>query len=254
MIYVCIATRNDAATIGLLLWKIRQIFAADPREYQFLIADDASTDGTLEVLEPYQRALPLTLLTAERPRGYAAAVDALLREALARTDRPKRDAAVLIPGDFSVSPEALPDMLKRLDSGADIVAAEAALARGGFALRAVRRWAGLLLPAPARIPGLRDYLSGFYAFRLITVKLALRQRSAPLLSADGLCARAELLARTATQARQVATVTASMHASATERPVEQSALGLALGLRRTGRDFRAGAQSASPGGLTPSTP
>ena len=57
MIYFCIPTYNDAATIGLVLWKVRQVFSAFPREYHFLVANDGSTDGTGEVLERYQRHL-----------------------------------------------------------------------------------------------------------------------------------------------------------------------------------------------------
>ena len=34
MIYVCIPSYNEAPTVGLLLWKIRQVFAAFPREYR----------------------------------------------------------------------------------------------------------------------------------------------------------------------------------------------------------------------------
>jgi glycosyltransferase involved in cell wall biosynthesis len=62
MIYVCIPSYNEAATVGLLLWKIRQVFSAFEREYQLLVADDGSTDATAEVLDPYSRVLPLTVV------------------------------------------------------------------------------------------------------------------------------------------------------------------------------------------------
>ena len=42
MIYVCIPSHNEAPTVGLLLWKIRQVFASFPREYQLLVLDDLS--------------------------------------------------------------------------------------------------------------------------------------------------------------------------------------------------------------------
>src|SRR5215217_8457969 len=93
MIYVCIPSYDEAPTVGLLLWKIRQVFAAFPREYQLLVLDDGSGDSTTEVLEPYARVLPLTVIRHPQRRGYAASVEALLRRAVELTDRPKRDAA-----------------------------------------------------------------------------------------------------------------------------------------------------------------
>ena len=55
MIYVCIPSYNEAPTVGLLLWKVRQVFAGFPREYQLLVLDDGSDDATAEVLERYTR-------------------------------------------------------------------------------------------------------------------------------------------------------------------------------------------------------
>src|SRR5574341_2107287 len=102
VIYVCVPSHNQGATLGLLLWKVRQVFQAFPREYQFLVADDASTDGTREVLDLYQQALPVTVLRPPAREGYAAALERLLRESLHRTDRPKRDCALTLPADFAV--------------------------------------------------------------------------------------------------------------------------------------------------------
>src|SRR3954447_5916057 len=127
MIYVCIPSYNEAPTVGLLLWKVRQVFASFPREYQLLVLDDGSTDATAEVLERYTRVLPLTVLRHDERRGYAASVDRLFRQAVELTDRPKRDAAILMHADFAHSPQAIPDLVRRIESGADLVVGEARL-------------------------------------------------------------------------------------------------------------------------------
>src|ERR1044071_6008168 len=121
MIYVCIPSHNEAPTIGLLLWKIRQVFAAFPREYQLLVLDDGSTDSTAEVLEPYARVLPLTVIRRTSSQGYASSVEELLRKAVELTDRPKRDAAILMHADFPHSPQIVPALVRRIESGADLV-------------------------------------------------------------------------------------------------------------------------------------
>src|SRR5919112_608334 len=127
MIYVCVPSYNEAPTIGLLLWKVRQVFAGFPREYHLLVLDDGSDDSTPEVLERYTRVLPLTVVRHQSRQGYAASIEKLLRVAVERTDRPKRDAAILMHADFAHAPNFIPDLVRRIESGADIVIAEGKL-------------------------------------------------------------------------------------------------------------------------------
>src|SRR2546422_1669303 len=79
MIYVCVPVHNEARTAGLVLWKVRQVFTAFPREYELLVLDDASTDDTREVLASYAKVLPMTIVTHRERRGYARSLEELLR-------------------------------------------------------------------------------------------------------------------------------------------------------------------------------
>ena len=205
MIYVCVPVRDEARTVGLVLWKVRQVFTAFQREYQLIVCDDASSDGTGEVLATYAKVLPLTVLTHRERRGYAASVEELLRLALQRTDRPKRDCAITLHADFVHNPDALDEMVKRLESGADLVVAEQLELAGDVAweLRWARRWAPRLL----RVAGVRDTVSGYLAQRLALLRQALRaEASQPLRTTGGWPARAELVARLAPLARRLDTL------------------------------------------------
>lgn len=238
MIYVCVPSHNAASTVGLVLWKVRQVFAAFPREYHLLVADDGSTDATAEVLASYQRALPVSVIRHERRRGHAASVEALLREAVRRSDRPKRDAAVTLHADFSVSPEVLPTLVKCLESGADVVVAEAVDAGQSLAMRLVRRSAPWLLRPGLRLPGVRDPLSGVSVFRLATLKQCLPERAEAFLETDGYCANAELVARAAAEARQITVVSVPGRSRPDAHPARREAVALALDLYRAGRRLR----------------
>ena len=207
MIYVCIPSYDEAATIGLVLWKIRKVFEEFPREYQLLVVDDGSGDQTAELLAPYTKVLPLTVVRHPRRLGYARSVEELLQLALSLSDRPKRDSAVLMHGDFAHGPQYLPDFVRRLDSGADVVVGEATLSGApSRGYRWLRRWAPLLLRRAVKIPGVADTVSGFVAFRLVTLRNLLDARGRPMLRADGWAANAELIARAAANARRVETV------------------------------------------------
>jgi len=165
----------------------------------------------------------------------AAACAALLDEAVRRSDRPKRDAAVLIPADFHISPEGMPELLRRIESGADLVVAETpvqGLPLGWRLLRRVTPW--LLRPG---IPGVRDVLSGCLAVRLVSARGAMRERTRkPFLWADGLASRAELVMRLGAAARQTATV--PLPSVRPARPSGTGPLALALQLRRIGRELQ----------------
>jgi len=219
MIYVCVPVHNEARTAGLVLWKVRQVFTVFAREYHILACDDGSTDGTSETLASYARVLPMTIVTHPGRQGYAKSLEELLRLALQRTDRPKRDCAITLHADFVHAPETMEEMVRRLESGADLVVGEAAGSLGtrSWGERWVRRFAPRLLP----VAGLRDSVSGFTALRLVVLRQATGgapPSAAALLTTDGWCANAELLARLAPHARRIETVPTPARYDLQQRP------------------------------------
>lgn len=217
MIYVCVPVHNEAVTAGLVLWRVRQVFTALEREYHLLVCDDGSSDRTPEVLAAYAKALPMTLVSYRQRRGYGRSLEELLRMALQRTDRPKRDAAITLHADFVHSPDVIEAMVKRLESGADVVVAEhtQATGRAPWLYRWARHWAPRLLP----VGGVRDSVSGYVALRLSVLRQALKHGPGrPLLTTDGWCANAELLAKLAPHARRFDTLPAIARYDLRQRP------------------------------------
>ncbi|HYC31812.1 MAG TPA: glycosyltransferase family 2 protein [Gemmatimonadales bacterium] len=240
MIYVCIPSYNEAPTVGLLLWKIRQVFAGFAREYQLLVLDDGSTDSTNEVLEPYSRVLPLTVIRHDRRQGYGASVEALLRQAVELTDRPKRDAAILLHADFTHNPLVIPDLVRRIESGADIVVAEGRLEREtSRSYRLLRRFAPYLLRGVVSVPGVRDLVSGYSILRLVALRNAIRSHPGRLLVTDGWAANAELYWRAGRYARRIEAVPSVERHDLRHRPSRIRPLGVARELWRSRKLLRA---------------
>jgi glycosyltransferase involved in cell wall biosynthesis len=239
MIYICIPSYNEGPTIGLLLWKVRQVFAGFPREYQLLVMDDGSNDTTAEVLERYTRVLPLTVLRHPERRGYAGSVEELLRQAVEHTDRPKRDAAVLMHADFAHGPTFIPDLVRRVESGADIVIAESRLeGEPSRTRRLVRRLAPVLLRGAVSVPGVSDVVSGFAIFRLVTLRNAFRNQPAPLLITQGWAANAELYSRAALHARRVECIAAVERRDLRQRPSRYNSWEAAVSVWRSRGSLR----------------
>lgn len=206
MIYFCIPAHDEARTIGVLLWKVRKVMAEFGRDYEVLVLDDASTDGTAEVLERYRSSLPLAVLRSEERLGYGAAVERLLREAVGRAPYPKRDAAVVLQADFTEDPADVVDMVKALEGGADIVAGTMDGERDAVP-RTVRwsRWlAERVLGEARRRAPVSELLEGLRVYRIIVLKKAFREDDARVVaSGERWPANVELMQRLAPHARRI---------------------------------------------------
>jgi len=204
LIYICIPAYNEAATVGLLLWKIRQVMGEFPRDYELLVVDDASTDDTDEILAPYSRVLPLTILRNEERQGYAPSLERLIREAVRRSSHPRRDVIITLQADFTEAPGAIPTLVKRIEGGADVVSA---VATRDSEVPRLQRWTRRSIPLLLRnagIPeGVRDPLTGFRAYRVGVLKRAIAERNGgPLLVQQGWAANVELLMAVAPHSRR----------------------------------------------------
>lgn len=204
MLYICIPTFNEAPTVGVLLWRIRKVFQEYSREYEVIVHDDGSTDDTSAMLEPYTKVLPLTVIRSEERRGYGAALDALCTRAAKRTRYPRRDAMVVLQGDFTDHPESLPEMAKRFDGGADIVVGERE--RGGMPVP-VRRLAQFAPWVMRPFVSAGDIADPFGTLRLYRISL-LRDRAKaapglPLVTSDGWAANLEMLLKLRPFARRI---------------------------------------------------
>jgi hypothetical protein len=233
LIYICIPTHNEQQTVGVVLWKLRQVLTEYPRDYQLLVADDASTDKTQDVLEPYTRVLPLTLFRSEKRQGYAASLEMLLREAARRSEYPKRDVVVTLQADFSDEPDDLIPLIKRLEAGADVAVGTKVSATKETR---VRRWARRLSSFFARRQawpeGVVTPFDSYRAYRLHAVKRAIEEREGRrLLRYDGWAGHAELLRAVLPHARRVDVVNVDDRVDRLQRPRREKPFAAALQVR-----------------------
>lgn len=207
MLYICIPTYNEGPTIGVLLWRIRKVFQTYSKEYEIIVYDDGSTDGTRERLEPYAEIAPLTVLHGDTRKGYPHALDRLCREVSRRTRYPRRDAMVLMQGDFTDQPEHLPELVKRFEGGADIVVTEREDATAPAAVRRLRMMAPWALRFFVNIKGVTDPFSGYRLYRISLLRDLIKSfGEKPLATSEGWAANVELLMNTAPLARRIESV------------------------------------------------
>jgi hypothetical protein len=240
VLYICIPTHDEASTVGVLLWRIRKVFQDYAREYEVLVFDDASADSTREVLEPYAKAMPLTVLGGKGRVGYAAAVNALLREAAKRTRYPRRDAVIVMQADFTDRPEDIPELVKRFEGGADIIVGERVLpADAPEEIAKLHRYVSwipklwLLRPA-VTVPGVKDPWGSFRLMRIAVVRDLLRagDRTPAAEPTSTWLANLELLKSAAPHARRVEAVPVTPRFDVRQRASRHEARAEAWGLAK----------------------
>ena len=212
MIYFCIPALNEERTVGVVLWKLRQVMTEMQRDFQIIVVDDASTDATQAVLSPYIRVLPLTLIRNEKQLGYAASMEIALREAVRRSPYPKRDALITLQADFTEDPDCVPTLIKRIEAGADLVAVAPSFDAGTppNVQRARRffRW----LVRGREWAEFGDPYATQRGYRVMTIKRALETRgTGRLLTWEGWAANAELLAQALPHSRRNDTIETTVH-------------------------------------------
>lgn len=208
MIHISIPVHDEEKTVGVLLWKIRKVMAQFGRDYEVTVLDDASTDGTPEVLDRYRRVLPLRVIRTEERLGYGPAVERLLREAADRTRYPKRDVAVTLQADFTENPDDLVPMVKAVEGGADlVVGVRAPDGELQPVPERVSRWlAGVLMGRTLRGAPVSDPLSGFRAYRIVVLRKAFREEAKRMLPSPvpgGWASNLQILSATAPHARRI---------------------------------------------------
>jgi len=241
LLYICIPAYNEAPTVGLLLWRLRRVMQEFAREYEILVYDDGSTDATPDTLKSYTEVLPLTVVDGGEHRGYAHALDALVRAVSSRTRYPRRDGMITMQADFTDRPEDLPELVKRFEGGADIVVAEREMTPAWpNAARMLRRVAPLVTRPFLDLPNVTDPFGTLRLYRISVLRDLLKDAppTQPIVGSEGWSANVEMLVRASRHARRIESVTFSPRYELRPRATRVRPWRSALALFRSARALR----------------
>lgn len=160
-----IPTLNEAGNIPVLLRRIQDALAPLPLDYEIIVVDDDSQDGTAEVVNQHAARDPRTRLVLRKgQRGLAGAV-------IRGWEATDADLLGVIDADLQHPPEVLPSLLQSILDGADVAIASRYVNGNGVGewnkLRLFISRCSTLATAPLQRNGTRvkDPLSGFFVVR-----------------------------------------------------------------------------------------
>jgi dolichol-phosphate mannosyltransferase len=158
VITVIVPTYNEAASLPILGQRLLAALAG--RDWELLVVDDGSPDGTADLAESLASRLPVRVLRRPGKAGLASAV-------LDGFAHAKGDVLVVMDADLSHPPELVPALVEALRGGVDLAVGSRYVPGGAtrdwpFTRQIVSRVAcflgNLLVPV-------RDATSGFFALR-----------------------------------------------------------------------------------------
>ena len=153
-----VPTYNEAGSLPLLIERLAKAFAE--REWELVVVDDGSPDGTADIAAGLGRALPINVVRRAGKAGLASAV-------LAGFGAAKGDVLLVMDADLSHPPEVAPQLADAIAAGADLAVGSRYVTGGGvkdwpMTRQVVSRVACLM--GNVFVP-VRDCTSGFFAIR-----------------------------------------------------------------------------------------
>lgn len=157
-----VPTYNEAANVPDLVRRVQS--ALGKYDYELIVVDDDSSDGTADILEELKSTYPIRVVVRKNERGLASA---------AVTGFQYATGAVIgvMDADMQHPPEHLPDLMEEIHKGADVAVASRYSPGGGtenwslsrrITSRAATLMARVLIGAARTTP---DPLSGYFLFQ-----------------------------------------------------------------------------------------
>jgi dolichol-phosphate mannosyltransferase len=195
-VYFVLPAYNEEDSLPPLLDRIQSAMTQRMINYEVIVVDDGSADGTAMLVSQATFRMPIQLVQHGKNQGLGAAIRTGLKTATDLAD--PDDVIVTMDADNTQPPEIVHQMAQHISDGCDIVVASrfqkgakvTGLAIHRHLLSFGARWMySLTFP----IAGLRDFSSGFRAYRAGILQAAFERYGNDLVTERGFACMTDLM-------------------------------------------------------------
>ena len=168
MVIITLPAYNEEAALPALLLRVKEAMEEGGFEYRVIVVNAGSSDRTGEVVDALRGELPVERIDHERNRGLGEAVRTGLLHALKLAD--DRDVIVTMDSDNTHTPGLIAGMVEGIREGNDVIIASrfrpgARIMGVPLYRRALSRAASWIFRITFPTPNVRDFTSGYRAYR-----------------------------------------------------------------------------------------
>jgi dolichol-phosphate mannosyltransferase len=193
--HVVLPAYNEAAGLPTLLHRLAELAHTD--KLTVWVVDDGSSDATAEVAATGVPGLDTRLVRHRVNLGLGQAVQSGLQAVLVTAAR-EDDIVVVMDADDTHDPALIPLLRAEIAAGADVAICSRFVAGGDDATaplgrRLLSRGAAVLFNHALRVDDVRDFTSGYRAYRVSLLDRAARHWGERLIEEQGFACMVELL-------------------------------------------------------------
>jgi len=177
MIYILLPAYNEEKSLMPLLGKIDSYFKNQlKQEYLIIACDDGSTDQTLAILEREKENMAIEIIKHKMNRGLGETIRDLFEMAAELSK--EGDIIIRMDCDDTHEPKHIKGLIDKINEGYDVVIASRFVPGGGQEGLSngriiLSRLANVFMKVFFPIKGLKEYSSGYRAYRASTIKKAI---------------------------------------------------------------------------------
>jgi dolichol-phosphate mannosyltransferase len=196
MLYIVLPAYNEEQTLPALLESIKGNMEKSALSYCVLVVNDGSFDGTVAVVKAAMESMPIKLIEHPENRGLAQTMNTGFRAAAKEAEQ--EDVIVTMDADNTHDPGLIATMLQMIKDGHDVVIGSryqrgARVVGVPFLRKVLSFGARVIFSVLFPIKGVRDYTSGYRAFRSEVLKRMLYEYGDDFISEPGLSSTVDML-------------------------------------------------------------